>query len=1034
MSNHLIIGLGGTGGKLIRELRKRVYEEFRSNDPGHGVNLDYVYVDSSPADLNDRTGWKVLGKSVHLGEAQKVSINGINVSMLQNLNMYPGLQSFINPNDKKLIDEYMGPLITAGIGGQRRRLGRMLMANNLSDKSSRSNFNNILHNAVARLQHSSSDNDVTFHVCAGLAGGTGSGSIIDVIAQIRKEYPYEESTHAFKIRLFLYVPERNMEYSDHDNGFYQANGYATLQELNAISTGYYSPLDVTGEKDVFTQEVQRLLGKSKESFEAAYLYTNVNEVGKKLDLGSGLPSAVADFMFQTIVIANIDGGKGKMARLVGCENDGAGAEQDQNGDKNRSRKFLTFGITRIEYPETEIDEFVSYNYAIQATRQLTYNLWQDGVGYGECSLEEVGAGFADEIKDKSNRERLKLSNSYLTLQKPIIESQNTRRWKELSQTWEDRTQQDAGLVQSQYEKKQWFAEFTKLSDDYFNNSFRAHGVKKFYEIQRQELKAYARNIRRHIEKILFDEWASGGKSSKSVLEIEKYAQILRNDCSDRIATFKQQIGNMEAELAEHAQSINDANVAWNNIGWLKDALTNASSKVFSSYKTAKCNYYITATRTEAYRYGIMLLQEIIIELGNMIEGIQAFKNELNTVLTTVMKQAGTKCKRNEEADDTIIKKYDPEKVHQLTKQYTINYDYQSGNAAEIRARMIAGLGEDGERTFANLYSSIDYDTASDIILEVCTKNARAAMEDTAKSDPLMKMVGVNILDKLKNELNTEEKIENFVKQAVSHARTYAQFNPEETNKVISDNEGKMMSMVQLALPKAESESTRAFTKKLLDSFTENVQGFIPTTDGDLSENFKQNQIVVVCANAGFPLRFLENVKVLKEKYDRLLASPQKELNRMVLHTESFTKQLPPLFEMNGIEILQEVRKPLMLAFAMNLIQPQQDPITGERFFAINIPDEVFGDNWIKLGKNFPDCLELLAHDFKKFNMLKNQVENELKKQARSNEQKANMRKAVGKVVQQFILPTICEGNQFDPKYAEYKRLATEIFNNELKDL
>ena len=40
MSNHLIIGLGGTGGKVIRELRKRVYEEFRSNDPGNGVNLE----------------------------------------------------------------------------------------------------------------------------------------------------------------------------------------------------------------------------------------------------------------------------------------------------------------------------------------------------------------------------------------------------------------------------------------------------------------------------------------------------------------------------------------------------------------------------------------------------------------------------------------------------------------------------------------------------------------------------------------------------------------------------------------------------------------------------------------------------------------------------------------------------------------------------------------------------------------------------------------------------------------------------------
>lgn len=37
MANHLIIGLGGTGGKVLRELRKRVYEEFHGNDPGNGV-------------------------------------------------------------------------------------------------------------------------------------------------------------------------------------------------------------------------------------------------------------------------------------------------------------------------------------------------------------------------------------------------------------------------------------------------------------------------------------------------------------------------------------------------------------------------------------------------------------------------------------------------------------------------------------------------------------------------------------------------------------------------------------------------------------------------------------------------------------------------------------------------------------------------------------------------------------------------------------------------------------------------------------
>lgn len=1035
MSNHLIIGLGGTGGKVIRELRKRVYEEFRSNDPGGGVNLDYVYVDSSPADLNDRTGWKVMGKSVHLGEAQKVSINGVNASMLQNLNMYPGLHCFINDSDKRLIDEHMGPLITAGIGGQRRRLGRILIANNLSDRNNTRNFDNVVRSAVARLQHAEpNDNDVTFHICAGLAGGTGSGSIVDAIAQIRKLFPYEESTHAFKIRLFLYVPERNVEIPSHDNGFYQANGYAALLELNAISTGHYAPLDVTGEKDVFSQDVQRLLGRSQESFEAAYIYTNVNEAGKKLDLSSGLPASVADFMFQTIVVANLTGGKGKMARLVGCENDGAGPEQDQGGEKNRSRKFLSFGITRIEYPETEIAEFVSYSYAVQAACQLAYNLWQDGVGYGECSLEEVGTGFLDEIKDKKNRERFLLSNACLTLAKPIIEGPNTKRWRDFSITWEERMQQDAGLVQKQFEKKQWFAEFTKFADNYYNESFRAHGVKKFYDIQREQIRGYARHIRRHIEKILFDEWASGTKDSKSVLEIEKYAQLLRGDCSDRITTFKQQIGNMEAELQEFAQKIKVANTEWEAIGWLKDALTNASSKVFASYKSAKCNYYITATRMEAYQFGISLLQEIVVELGNMIEGIKAFKDELNAVLKVVAAQAESKCQKSAMGDEAIIKKYDPDKVRQLVHQYTVNFAYQNDNAAEIRSRMIASLGEDGERTFANLYSSVDFDTASDIILDTCTKNARAAMEDTANSDPLMKMVGVNILDKLKNELNSDEKIEAFVKQAVASAMPYVQLNAEETNKVIAGNEGGMMTMVQLALPKAGSDSTQAFVNKLLDAFAQTVPGFVPKSDGDLSENFKQNQIVVVCAKAGFPIRYAENLKVLKDRYDRLLAAPQGALNRMVLHTESFAKPLPPLFELDSREIMHSVKKPLMLAFAMQLVQPQQDPTTGERFFAMNIPDDVFGDNWVKLSKDFAGCLDVLAHDFKKFTLLSQQVDAALGKQARSNEQKAAMRKAVGGVVQQVILPTMCEGNQFDPKYAEYKKLAMEIFDKELKDL
>ena len=349
--------------------------------------------------------------------------------------------------------------------------------------------------------------------------------------------------------------------------------------------------------------------------------------------------------------------------------------------------------------------------------------------------------------------------------------------------------------------------------------------------------------------------------------------------------------------------------------------------------------------------------------------------------------------------------------------------------------MIESLGEDGVRSFAQLNASVDINTASDIIINICSKNARTAMEETAKKDPLYKMVGVNILEKLKNELNSEDKIEAFVDNVINMARTYVQFNSNETATVIGDNQGAMMSMVQVSLPKPSNDQEAKFVKELGMAFSNKQPGFIPSfNDGDFSENFKSNQMVVVCAKAGFPLRFLLNVQTLRDKYNRLLAAPQGKLNKMVLHTESFATPLPDLFELNPGELELPAKKATLLALALKLVQPQQDPITGEKFLAIKVPDEVFGDQWVKIGKDFLGCVNALKQDFKKLKSLEQQVEKELHIKARSNDQKMEVRKLLGGVVQQIILPTICEGNQFNPLYAEYKNLAMEIINEKLKDL
>lgn len=1033
MANHLIIGLGGTGGKVLRELRKRIYEEFRSNEPGNDVYIDYVYVDSSPADLEDRTGWNVLGKSVHLGAAQKVNINGISTSVLNNINMYPGLKGFLNPSDLQLMQQEMGALISAGIGGQRRRLGRTLIANNISDRNNPSNFEQIVRGAVGRLQNTSGNQDVTFHICAGLAGGTGSGSIIDAITQIRTWFPYQADTRAFKMRLFLYTPERTLVSARHDAGFYQANGYAALLELNALSIGKYHPTDVKGETDIFTGEIRRLL-ENQEAFEAAYIYTNVNEQGKVLDLGKGLPAAVADFIFQTTIASEMGGSNGQLNRLVGCENDGSAPEKDQSGENAHSRKFLSFGITRVEFPETEIREYMTYNYALQAARQMTFNMWQDGIGFGERTLEEVGMGLADEINDKKKREPLMLSNNYLTLAKPIVESPATKKWRPFEETWENRTQADASDIMATIDTNDWLNELTARCKKFFEDQFRQHGVVNFYKIQQQERKGYARTIRRHIEKKLFDEWVSGSENSKSILEIEKYTRLLIDNCNTRVSEFETQKANLEEQMNNFSNEINEINRDWKGCIGPLQKLVNKHVKAFTDFKVAKCNYYSAATRSVAYGYAKELLQDIIEELERMLQGVLAFRDELNAINEEALQEAASKCMSNEIQSDTDIKKYDPEIVHSICHTFISNRQQMTTTASAIRSKMVENIGEDGERTFANLFDKTDYESAINIVLEECQNTAVRNMQDAAKNDPLSKMVGVNIMEKLKAELNTDEKIEQFVKMVVQTSRSYVQFDQTERNMVISGNTGAMMQMVQVALPKSD-ERTGDFRQRLINAFVKEIPGFDPNQD--VAENYKENQIVVISANSGFPLRFLANVKTAKEKYDALVSKQNTKcaLNRMVLHTESFKEELPELYEESKDVIKQKIVKPLMLAYALGIIAEQQDPTTQARFDALRIPDETFGDTWKALGKGFVESWEALGGDFKLAQLLKEQVQKEMQLKARSNDQKALIRKALGEVVQQKILPSpLCENNQFNPNYTKFRNLAIEIITEELQDL
>lgn len=1021
--NHLIIGLGGTGGKILCELRKRVYEELKTDDVTAPIYLDYLYVDSSPSDLNDKSKWKIMGHSVHLKDTQKVSIHGIGTGVLETLHKPSGISSFLTPEDRALMKD-ISSVVSAGIGGQRRRLGRLLFANNLNVADEK-NFDTRLIETVNAMTNKSGEHSVCFHVCAGLAGGTGSGSFVDVVAQIRKLFaPAIGLGDQYKLILYLYVPEIILTNPHMDSGYYQANGYAALMELNAMSVGAYRPHDVTGQTLDRNGHICRLL-QHCEAFETAYLFSNINEAGKQLNINTMLPAAVADFIFQKNIASHMSP-NAQMAHLMKCENEDTKPENDSTGAPVHSRRFMSFGVKRVEYPETEIKEFITNNYARQAALQLQYNLWQDGIGFGECSIDEVGLGYKSEIEDKKTLERLLLSNAHLTLSKPIVEHPGTNRWREIVIGWETLVQRYKEDAMADNDKKNWFSNFTRDCELQFNTNYRGHGVKEFYKIQQGEKKGYAAHIRRHIENILFNDWHSG---TRSILEVEKYVTLLIEHCDKRIGECDDKVGKYEAVIEHEINpAIKGITDEWNNIGWLKDVVTNASTKVLGKYAEAKRDLYTHKTLIEGYSYAKGLLQAIKIELETLLSQVHAFRIQLSELLKLVAAEADSKC-NDAKGDDKIVKKYDPELVRKVMKVLTTDEERQKNNASAIRNEWVKLLGEDAPHSFQALLDKVDLSSLQDLFVNVCLNNATIALADWASGNSGQKLLDVNIVEKIKREYNTDDQLEAFITDLIRSTKCFLQFNAEEMASPNPEYAAtKKISLVQLCIP--EYNDPTNFREKFINMFAQCCPGFNPSED--VAVSYKSNQIVLVAAAAAFPLRYVANVANLKTVYESKLIGPQAELNKMVMFTETHAKKLPELFAKSKEDMVEELVPTLLLAFGMGLPVRKEDPVTGGKFYAIGFEDE-FGDmgDWIKLGKNIFQAVETLTAseaDAKKITEL---VQSKLKSDYRHNEKKTVLRKSIASFVKEQVLP-LCGGNDMDDRYQNYKSISRGLFDKELK--
>ncbi|GAB3749341.1 tubulin-like doman-containing protein [Spirosoma pomorum] len=1006
MANHLLIGLGGTGGKVIRAFRKTIYQEFRKTKPDN-AHLGYLYVDSSDElmGLEDPT-WKILGKSVQLGENSKVRIKGQNLRpVLNSVDQYPGIQPWIG--DRAVWNDVLGSIVGDAAGGQKRRLGRFLLSTNVSA------VNNALNAQVQELVKNSQDPNVTFHVCCGLAGGTGSGTVVDIVTQIRSNYR-PSYPGEYRIVIYAFLPDEKPKPNRDMTGFYHANGYAALRELNALSIGQFKPVDLSAKNP------NQLQLDLQDPFNGCYLFSNKNENGYLVDVDKRLPDVIADFLYQKIIAletVQVVGGQDEhpqatLSRQENAENGDSSPETSPN-DPNimeRSKRFLTFGLKRIAIPEEEIREYTTLTLANQATQHLLYNNWNDDIGWDN---KPKNIDYTSYVQDKANLEAWSLTNEHLTYSKGILEGdRNNKNWKLISEYWQVVA---APMMETamQQDWSQWLREIERLFAEKFDNEYRGNGVKNFYANKESAKSAIAQEMKQRLEAKLIDLWRNGEFSMHNIQQITEALGVWVlnkiTEANGKITKIREEIPAEEAKISANNKEYSNIGVLARTMGKHKNMLIAHTEVLTQLYRlrTNLAGWEFAKSLLGSYNLQLANLQKDIAKtVQTLAVSIESFDNGLKERLQD----------KGLELNEHVIRFYDRDKVIQALPAFVLNKNLQHTTAGNVRNRLLGILGN--TQTFSNFNGKISDVVFQDTLSDASEENAAVWHDALPKQQQFM---GQSIVQKLREEYaGNDQALVVFVRDIVKQSGSYLQFNTDEINKKGDGIPNKPSKVVTYTVIIPHAPEEQDFVSKLEDAFRQNI-----STTGNVSVSIvpqndprRQHEIVLITVTNLFPLRFVGQLSYLKEGYDRQVIyhpnAGEKAKSRMILHLEGDGSQHPDLYVKT---ITRDEYTPYMiLALAMGLFTELEDERGVKQLALVRKDEDGFDEAPIFLGADLHQAKENMP--IKDLASLKKEVEIKLQSEFLQAAKRDELKAKVLSIVEKFKESR--GGSITDPVYAAFR--------------
>lgn len=915
MSNHLIIGLGGTGGKIIRNIRKAIYRDWRptgnaASTEDHtldqveratptGVRIDYLYVDSSREHMkDDDPDWKILGENLQLTPSSQCHLKGSDLpTILQDVHARPELAPWIGrPQD-------WGGILNLGagsaevLGGQKRRLGRLLFASNAS------NFMGKVNKKVNNLRTGTTDGEVTFHVVCGLAGGTGSGSLIDAICLLRNEYA---DTKNYSIILYLLLPD---EYppENWNTGNYHANGFAALTELNALGVGQYLPFNILSQGERYES--------LSSPFKVCYLVTNENSTGAPFDVDNEVPELMAEMLYQTIV-ADRHGGARQIDRIQAWENMEISHEgKTADGSPARCRLFASFGIKKISYPEDIIRDYIGYSLSAQTLLQMLYNNWaqQYLAQPEEVAVEGLVADTATQTTFNLDKEVFFLERQFST----DDFEKDQKDWKKHDVSWRayiERLAQDLGEQEGNA-----LTILKNRCEEREKQSFRdGRGIVDYFSWKTDRIPEYASFIAGNIEEALAEDLMEG---KRSLQEIQSILKALGSLIDRNLEQWEAEKETVSAEAAKERMNWTENIKRLEDMGPLARMIPGSREKIFEAGRDGMIRYFSKKTRVAAWDFAQSLIRVVKSELEKTRDHVVTTIGEFENAYRGCTEKASEHRPEQAKSTDVVMRLFNGDEVTRYVEALIGNQDFQLRQARQARANMM-------DKMMSGRTSLRALPAAGSDLLDILARSSHATLatfDATAEREGgFAKLLSVSIIDKLRERYQGDtDRMKKEIRDYIKKAGHLLKINDAEHGKKGPGTdfaEQNKKSNIIILMPISEPEDE--FARELKKAFS-SLHSASTSVDFVNTREARRHEITILSFVSLFPLRYVDLLGKLRAKYQGRLKEGDAAQRLLEIHTEGDASTLPGQFPSLYVPPVRDVVGPsLLLGLACGSVRPK----------------------------------------------------------------------------------------------------------------